>query len=638
MERATVTAEVATKQEKLADLDKKISHFDALEARYLAAREDLQNVQAQVKLYEQEESQLKGQAKQIDKLVAEQGQVGNDLAEAESQFVELSKQLEGLTAVQEQLLQLQNEKEQLEEAQTKLRADMAELKERLDQLENTTEGSCPVCGQPLTADHRAQVVADLQADGKQLGDTFRTNKSRLPNVDIEITQSEQQLQTRTTLERGVQRVQNSQAQAQARLGEIGRAVTEWMASGEKRLGELADLLKKERELMWTRQAAVQEQETQLAGKTELEQEATTLQKEVAQGEARLAEIGRAEQDWEANGVAQLTAVTTQLDNNEILPEAQAKLTTLEAQLAEVGYDSAAHDAATAERDRWAEAPQRYQAWERSVAAVKLLDESQASLKTQIDEQDKIVQELTSQHEAAVTVLNSLTAEETDLLSLEKEVHKLREGVVTANRKVGRAEQNLRVLDDRRAQQSELTTERADLTRQIQRLKLLEKSFGKNGVQALLIEQALPEIEEAANALLEKLTDGQMQVSFETQKQLKSRDATAETLDIRLSDNAGIRPYENFSGGEQFRVNFAIRIALSQVLAKRAGARLQTLVIDEGFGSQDPNGRARLIEAINAIKENFKRILVITHVEELREAFDTQIWVQKTPQGSQIRVM
>ncbi len=45
----------------------------------------------------------------------------------------------------------------------------------------------------------------------------------------------------------------------------------------------------------------------------------------------------------------------------------------------------------------------------------------------------------------------------------------------------------------------------------------------------------------------------------------------------------------FSGGEAFRVNFAIRLALSEVLAQRAGARLQTLVIDEGFGSQDALG-------------------------------------------------
>ena len=94
----------------------------------------------------------------------------------------------------------------------------------------------------------------------------------------------------------------------------------------------------------------------------------------------------------------------------------------------------------------------------------------------------------------------------------------------------------------------------------------------------------------------------------------------------------------FSGGEAFRVNFAIRLALSEVLAQRAGARLQTLVIDEGFGSQDALGRQRLIEAINTIKEDFAKIVVITHIEALKDAFPTRIEVEKTPRGSVVNIV
>jgi exonuclease SbcC len=94
----------------------------------------------------------------------------------------------------------------------------------------------------------------------------------------------------------------------------------------------------------------------------------------------------------------------------------------------------------------------------------------------------------------------------------------------------------------------------------------------------------------------------------------------------------------FSGGEAFRVNFAIRLALSRVLAQRAGARLQTLVIDEGFGSQDAAGRQRLIEAINLVRDDFKKILVITHLEELKEAFPARIEVEKSPRGSIVHVV
>jgi exonuclease SbcC len=94
----------------------------------------------------------------------------------------------------------------------------------------------------------------------------------------------------------------------------------------------------------------------------------------------------------------------------------------------------------------------------------------------------------------------------------------------------------------------------------------------------------------------------------------------------------------FSGGEAFRINFAIRLALSEVLAQRAGARLQTLVIDEGFGSQDALGRQRLIEAINLVRQDFAKILVVTHIDELKEAFPTRIEVEKTPHGSIAQVI
>ncbi|MGH2626010.1 MAG: SbcC/MukB-like Walker B domain-containing protein, partial [Anaerolineales bacterium] len=108
------------------------------------------------------------------------------------------------------------------------------------------------------------------------------------------------------------------------------------------------------------------------------------------------------------------------------------------------------------------------------------------------------------------------------------------------------------------------------------------------------------------------------------------------LDIVISDDLGSRPYELYSGGEAFRINFAIRIALSRLLARRAGAQLRSLFIDEGFGTQDASGRDQLVAAIQRIQPDFDRILVITHIEEMKEAFPVRIEVEKTPQGSTFR--
>jgi exonuclease SbcC len=166
---------------------------------------------------------------------------------------------------------------------------------------------------------------------------------------------------------------------------------------------------------------------------------------------------------------------------------------------------------------------------------------------------------------------------------------------------------------------------------------LAYAFGRRGVQAMIIETAIPEIEEEANRILARMTSGRMHVKFETQRDVRSGVGTIETLDIKIADELGTRSYEMFSGGEGFRVNFAIRIALSRLLAHRAGTRLQLLVVDEGFGSQDQEGRDRVVEAIQAIEAEFEKILVITHLEDLRDRFPVRIEVTKTPQGSMYAV-
>ncbi len=130
----------------------------------------------------------------------------------------------------------------------------------------------------------------------------------------------------------------------------------------------------------------------------------------------------------------------------------------------------------------------------------------------------------------------------------------------------------------------------------------------------------------------------MQVRFETQRETKTKlesgeKGLVETLDIKILDEMGERPYENYSGGEQFRVNMALRLALSKLLTRRAGAKLQFLVIDEGFGTQDVQGRTKIIEVLDTIKNDFEKILIITHLEELEEEFPVRIEVSKGTSGS-----
>ncbi|MBM3894446.1 SMC family ATPase, partial [Candidatus Dependentiae bacterium] len=165
---------------------------------------------------------------------------------------------------------------------------------------------------------------------------------------------------------------------------------------------------------------------------------------------------------------------------------------------------------------------------------------------------------------------------------------------------------------------------------------LVEAYGKNGIQALLIEEVLPEIEREANLLLSRLTDNQTQIFIESVRDLKSG-GMRETLDIQISDAVGVRPYEMFSGGEAFRIDFALRIAVSKLLARRAGTHLQTLFIDEGFGSQDEEGLSLLTQALFSIQQDFEKIIIVSHLERLKDSFPVHIVVEKRSAGSFIHV-
>lgn len=255
---------------------------------------------------------------------------------------------------------------------------------------------------------------------------------------------------------------------------------------------------------------------------------------------------------------------------------------------------------------------------------------------QIIDSETQLGDLTTFEEKLQQIKETLTAKETIKEQLAEKTLELRGQVGEAKQLVSRTLQLENFKNEKQKEKESLQKEK-DIFEE------LALAFGKKGIQAMIIEAAIPEIEGEANSLLERLTEGRMKITLQTQRETKTKLADGEkgiveTLDIIISDEMGERPYEMYSGGEAFRVNFAIRLAISKLLTHRAGAKLQFLVIDEGFGSQDAPGRARLVEAIDAIKNDFEKIVIITHLEELKEEFPVRIEVFKDATGSTFEVV
>lgn len=385
---------------------------------------------------------------------------------------------------------------------------------------------------------------------------------------------------------------------------------------------------------------VAEREAQVKGLSDAESERVRLAAQLSALQERLETARQAAAAWEAGGKVRLQAVEGLLNGEKFAAEARSQLFKIDKELASLGYDAAAHDAARQAEQAGRESEAEFRNLEVARAALKPLDDEIASLNQQLSSLNTELDNAEDAYAEAAARLGEAESNTPDLEATERALFDLQERENRMNMEVGGARQLVAVLDSRRTQKAQYTARREELAAEIARHKTLERAFGKDGVPALLIEQALPQIEEKANDLLDRLSNGAMSVRFVTQASYKDkkRDDLKETLDIVISDPAGERDYEMFSGGEAFRVNFAIRLALSEILAQRTGARLQTLVIDEGFGSQDALGIQRLIEAINTVKGDFAKILIITHLDELKDAFPNRIEVEKGERGSVVRVI
>jgi DNA repair protein SbcC/Rad50 len=371
-----------------------------------------------------------------------------------------------------------------------------------------------------------------------------------------------------------------------------------------------------------------------------ENERVKFVSEVSQLTERMETLQALAKEWEATGKKRLKEVEKLLESGKYAVDEQKQLAKLDKELAKLGYDAAAHDEVRARESELRSSEEAQNNLKLAKEVSRQIESEIENLEAERKTRQEETEQLQQQYAAASQALSEAELNSPNLDEAERELFSLREDENKIRSQLGGAQQRVDILKTQRTRRADFEKEREELHRQIAQHKTLERAFGKDGVPALLIEQALPEIEEKANELLERLTDGQMSVRFVTQAEYKDRrrDELKETLDIQISDSAGSRNYEMYSGGEAFRVNFAIRLALSEILAQRKGARLQTLVIDEGFGSQDVLGRQRLIEAINLVRHDFAKILVITHLDELKDAFPTRIEVEKSDRGSTIKVV
>ena len=576
---------------EILELEASQRELDLLEREVSRIQADIDRQEEQAAERERRMVELRARADRLPELESEAGKARNHVEQLSAPSTEMDELRARSQALQARV-------HVIGEENGSLRREMEDLRAKMDMLDGASgpdgEGaSCPLCGTVLAEDGCRHLAASYESQGRSLADRFRANEAEAHNADLE----------RTAIERDLESLENGR-RADLRNSQASLEGLTQSAADARNAAEEADRLASARD---AEDAALGSNRLRLA---ETQAEMPRLIQELA-----ALDDARARHEQNEDAVLEAESERARLESvlDTMAQERREELAAAQRRRDEVTQELADATAAAGTLDRLSESLE-YEAalTEEARSRLKELLEAMPALREASEGLSAAIEE----HEAARSAL-------AETFSLRDELRTHRTEEQAWLRRCGELE------EEREA----LLAARNEASHRQGAYDQLAAAFGKGGLQALLIEQAIPELETYANDILGRVTEHRMSLKLETQRERRGGGDPRETLDIRISDELGTRSYETYSGGESFRIDFALRIALSRLLAHRSGAPLPTLFIDEGFGSQDAAGLERLVEAIQAIQHDFQKILVITHIEELKDRFPVRIEVTKTARGS-----
>ena len=600
------------------------------------------------------EVDLRPQFERLDALLNERERLEGEAAELASDG-RIEERRASLQAMESRSAALNSENERL--CQT-----MEDTRKKFDLLD-AGDAECPLCGQGLEADGREHLRAEYEEMGRTSKSSYRANTNDLGDLErrgrgmtAEIRRME------STLRGNQQDLHSRQGKLAAQIDQSRKAKLDAEVAGRE-LAEVRSRLDSEAYAEDHRRSAAesldalnrlgfdpQEAERLAQEHLRMQEGLRSAERELSRGtialQSRESALQRDLKDARDAGVRlgpvqdDLAGVSARIESGDFAQEARGEVERLSGEIEALGYDGAAHKSAqdsVRELGRFGEQRQQLDAargqieWDR--AQLSQAESDSERLRRELEAIEKRRTRLAAEVEG-------LPEAEGRRARDERRRDDLDGALGSARVEKGVLEEAITRCERLAGEVAELKRQRGGCLREQSLYQELALAFGKNGIQALIIEDAIPQLDSDANELLARLTDNRMSLRLELGegRRVRGTSAPSEELRINIADEMGTRTYETFSGGEAFRINFALRIALSRLLARRSGAPLPVLFIDEGFGSQDAAGQQRLVEAIQSIRSDFDKIIVITHIDAIKEAFDTRIQVEKTEMGSRYEVV
>jgi exonuclease SbcC len=203
----------------------------------------------------------------------------------------------------------------------------------------------------------------------------------------------------------------------------------------------------------------------------------------------------------------------------------------------------------------------------------------------------------------------------------------------ANKGLQQAQLEKRTLEIRQQQRSEYESHYHQAKRKALLYKRLAQLLGRDHLQNYLLLQAQNGIVASANETLDRISGGTLRIELrprEEQGAAKSLDLIAHNSETRAES----LPVSQLSGSQKFRVAVSLAIGIGRH-ASHGTRQIESVIIDEGFGGLDKEGRQDMIQELHSLKGELKRIILVSHQEEFVDAFDDGYTIELVDQASKV---
>ncbi len=608
------------KESEISLLNEKISSFRVLKVwfeQYLNEEENRKNKEHEVKSIDKDIQDTTKKVEKLNKSIVD---------------------LEDILLNEEPLLKALKDSEQ---EIAKVKENIRIEQDKIDIIRRSSQPICPVCGRELNEVHRHKIEEDtlktithLKERLSEVEETLKDSKKKFEDIEkSKIELNKKRIEKEKLLER-IEILKNKRREKEFELTQtnlniegikkkIGSIEEFEKVKLENLEKELSNLQKEKIEINNTIQSTKEKlneiEKSILVNKTNLkniEEKILTLQKTLEEDQKEYENLEE-----------------TLKNRTHILSELE-QLKKIKDGIGALGFDEKYFIELTKKENELKIFEDKFSKLITAEATLKELKNTREKLLTELEDikgkAESIKNEIVKNNETLKsfeTVENELIEAQKKETVIQKEILELSNKKAVYEREISEIKQSKEALQTLE-QQLSLESERITI------LSKIEEIFGRNGIQITILRHFLTVLESEVNRFLLKLTDGRMHIQFKTIT-VDTTHSEKPTLEIYVYEGGSERRYELLSGGEQFRINFALRLGIARFISKLRSAPIEMLVIDEGFGSQDERGRNNIIQEINSIKDDFKKILIVSHLPEIKDNFAYEIKVTKDGNGSRI---